>query len=161
MSYIEELKELAKLKDDGILTEDEFQKKKEEILSNNSESEPVSKKTEATPPEKKGFFGRLLENTTKKRFEKVAQVFSPDQEALKEWKKYKRQYENNKINVTTLRKKAKEIQKKGFRLTEASIKADLTKIALQRELKKDGGPLSKDIKKASPSTVLKFMKGEI
>ena len=28
----EELKELAKLKDDGILTEDEFQKKKEEIL---------------------------------------------------------------------------------------------------------------------------------
>ena len=28
MKYIEELKELAKLKDDGILTEDEFQKKK-------------------------------------------------------------------------------------------------------------------------------------
>ena len=33
MGYIEELKELAKLKDDGIITEDEFIKKKEEILN--------------------------------------------------------------------------------------------------------------------------------
>ena len=136
LRYIEKLKELAKLKDDGILTEDEFQKKKEEILSNNSESEPVSKKTEATPPEKKGFFGRLLEDTTKNRLETVVKVFSPDQEALKEWKKYKRQYKNNKINITTLRKKAKEIQKKGLRLTKASIKKDLSVIATEREFKR-------------------------
>lgn len=31
-SYINELKELAKLRDDGILTEEEFQRKKQEIL---------------------------------------------------------------------------------------------------------------------------------
>ena len=43
MSYIEELKELAKLKDDGILTEDEFQKKKEEILSKSTPSKPIAK----------------------------------------------------------------------------------------------------------------------
>ena len=40
MSYIEELKELAKLKDNGILSEEEFQKKKDEILSKDSQSEP-------------------------------------------------------------------------------------------------------------------------
>ena len=32
-SYIAELKELAALRDDGIITEDEFQKKKADILS--------------------------------------------------------------------------------------------------------------------------------
>jgi cytochrome c-type biogenesis protein CcmH/NrfG len=32
MSYIDELRELAKLKEDGIITEEEFQKKKEELL---------------------------------------------------------------------------------------------------------------------------------
>tara|TARA_B100000315_G_scaffold109989_1_gene100899 strand:+ start:1094 stop:1195 length:102 start_codon:yes stop_codon:yes gene_type:complete len=31
-SYIDELRELAKLKEDGIITEEEFQKKKEELL---------------------------------------------------------------------------------------------------------------------------------
>tara|TARA_Y100000741_G_C17820490_1_gene382011 strand:+ start:152 stop:496 length:345 start_codon:yes stop_codon:yes gene_type:complete len=78
MSYIEELKELAKLKDDGILTEDEFQKKKEEILSNNSESEPVSKKTEATPPEKKGFLDNLFTMIKKGRVDKVAKKMMKD-----------------------------------------------------------------------------------
>ena len=142
MSYIEELKELAKLKDDGILTEDEFQKKKEEILSNNSESEPVSKKTEATPPEKKGFFGRLLENTTKKRFETVVKVLNSeiDQKVKKDWTKYKRQYKNNKINITTLRKKAKELlATEGMsnkRLIEASMETDLAVIATERVFKR-------------------------
>ena len=66
MKYIEELKELAKLKDDGILTEDEFQKKKEEILSNNSQSEPIAKKpslnkTETTVTKKpSGLFSSIL-----------------------------------------------------------------------------------------------------
>ena len=31
-SYIDELRELAKLKEDGIITEEEFQKKEEELL---------------------------------------------------------------------------------------------------------------------------------
>tara|TARA_B100000029_G_scaffold344302_1_gene336760 strand:+ start:636 stop:2042 length:1407 start_codon:yes stop_codon:yes gene_type:complete len=118
-------------------------------------------KNENKRSKKKGIVERALESTTKNRFEKVTAIFSTDQEALKEWKKYLRQYKNKKINVTTLRKKAKEIQEMGFRLTKASINADLAKIALQREIKKDGGPLSKDIKMASPSTTLKMMKGEL
>jgi len=66
MSYIEELKELAKLKDDGILTDEEFQKKKEEILSSSPESEPLAKQDPSTRPEeaaskkKKGFFDMLF-----------------------------------------------------------------------------------------------------
>jgi len=31
--YINELKELAKLRDDGVITQEEFEKKKEEILN--------------------------------------------------------------------------------------------------------------------------------
>ena len=66
MKYIEELKELAKLKNDGILTEDEFEKKKEEILSNNSQSEPIAKKassikTDTTVTKKpSGLFANIL-----------------------------------------------------------------------------------------------------
>ena len=66
ISYIEELKELAKLKDDGILTEDEFQKKKEEILSSSPESEPLAKQDPSTRPEesaskkKKGFLPEMI-----------------------------------------------------------------------------------------------------
>ena len=40
MGYIEELKELAKLKDNGVLTDKEFQEKKKEILSN-SDRKPI------------------------------------------------------------------------------------------------------------------------
>ena len=35
-AYITELKELKKLKDEGVITENEFNQKKEEILKNNS-----------------------------------------------------------------------------------------------------------------------------
>ncbi len=49
MSYIEELKELGKLKDAGILSEEEFQQKKEEILSKDSPS-----------PRKEGILSRGL-----------------------------------------------------------------------------------------------------
>jgi len=52
MGYIEELKELAKLKDDGIITEDEFIKKKEEILNQSkteSEDNPIQDTNENCP----------------------------------------------------------------------------------------------------------------
>ena len=42
MSYIDELKELAKLKDDGIITEEEFQKKKEQLLFESSETKTIN-----------------------------------------------------------------------------------------------------------------------
>ena len=42
MSYIDELQELAKLKDDGIITEEEFQKKKEQLLFESSETKTIN-----------------------------------------------------------------------------------------------------------------------
>jgi len=94
MSYIEELKELAKLKDDGILTEEEFQKKKEEILSNNSESEPVSKKTEATPPEKKGLFERTMGKILDNRLDVVEEVMKDNPQLKKATRKYHNSVKN-------------------------------------------------------------------
>ena len=44
-SYIDELRELAKLKEDGIITEEEFQKKKEELLSESSNTEKTEIKS--------------------------------------------------------------------------------------------------------------------
>jgi len=47
------------------------------------------------------------------------------------------------------------------RLKKASQKADKALKELRKELKKQGGPTSSDIKKSSPSTRLKFMRGEL
>ena len=58
MSYIEELKELGKLRDDGILSEEEFQKKKEEILSKDSPS-----------PRKEGFLSRRFHEWMVKKYD--------------------------------------------------------------------------------------------
>ena len=49
MSNIEELKGLAELKEQGILTEEEFQKEKEKILSRGSKTEEASPKSTPKP----------------------------------------------------------------------------------------------------------------
>ena len=49
MSNIEELKGLAELKEQGILTEEEFQKEKEKILSRGSKTEEESPKSTPEP----------------------------------------------------------------------------------------------------------------
>jgi len=49
MSNIEELKGLAELKEQGILTEEEFQKEKEKILSRGSKTEEASPKSTPEP----------------------------------------------------------------------------------------------------------------
>tara|TARA_B100000674_G_scaffold372670_1_gene315130 strand:+ start:173 stop:562 length:390 start_codon:yes stop_codon:yes gene_type:complete len=80
LKYIEELKELAKLKDDGILTEDEFQKKKEEILSKSTPSKPIakkasSKKTKKTATKKKdGLLTKALGSVMEGRLKKVEAI---------------------------------------------------------------------------------------
>ena len=112
MSYIEELKELAKLKDDGILTDEEFQEKKEEILSRSSQTEPVAKKTksklqsekiqeEAPPKKKKGlidrFFGGIekdLEGMKKNVVDKFADDILSDPKAKKASESLKKQEEH-------------------------------------------------------------------
>ena len=87
MSYIDELKELSKQKDEGKLTEEEFQEKKEEILSQSSKTK--ENKTESGNKKKKGFIARILEDKLDDRLETVTKLFSTDQEALKEWKNIK------------------------------------------------------------------------
>jgi len=52
MSNIEELKGLAELKEQGILTEEEFQKEKEKILSRGSKTEEASPKSTSEPEPK-------------------------------------------------------------------------------------------------------------
>jgi hypothetical protein len=128
MNYLQELKKLGQLKNDGKLTEEEFQEKKEKILSQSSKTK--GNKTESGNKKKKGFFESAFEKTLDNRLEKVTKLYSTDQEALKEWKKYKRQYKNKKITLTALRKKAKEIKSLGFRLTKSSIDADLASLKL-------------------------------
>ena len=89
MSYIEELKELAKLKDDGILTEDEFQKKKEEILSKSTPSKPIakkasSKKTKKTATKKKdGLLTKALGSVMEGRMKKVEAIMKEGSPELK------------------------------------------------------------------------------
>ena len=132
MNYLQELKKLGQLKNDGKLTEEEFQEKKEKILSQSSKTK--GNKTESEDKKKKGFFESAFEKTLDNRLEKVTKLFSTDQEALKEWKKYKRQYKNKKITLTALRKKAKEIKSLGLRLTKSSIDADLASLKLANTL---------------------------
>ena len=87
MSYIEELKDLAQQKDDGVITDKEFQKRKKEILSKSSKTK--ENKTESGNKKKKGFIARILEDKLDDRLETVTKLFSTDQEALKEWKNIK------------------------------------------------------------------------
>ena len=89
MKYIEELKELAKLKDDGILTEDEFQKKKEEILSKSTSSKPIakkasSKKTKKTATKKKdGLLTKALGSVMEGRLKNVEAIMKEGSPRLK------------------------------------------------------------------------------
>ena len=89
MKYIEELKELAKLKDDGILTEDEFQKKKEEILSKSTPSKPIakkasSKKTKKTATKKKdGLLTEALGSVMEGRLKNVEAIMKEGSPELK------------------------------------------------------------------------------
>ena len=89
MKYIEELKELAKLKDDGILTEGEFQKKKEEILSKSTPSKPIakkasSKKTKKTATKKKdGLLTKALGSVMEGRLKKVGAIMQEGSPELK------------------------------------------------------------------------------
>ena len=136
MNYLDELKKLGQLKNDGKLTEEEFQEKKEEILSQSSKTK--ENKTESGNKKKKGFISRILEDKLDDRLETVTKLFSTDQDVLKEWRKYKRQYKNKKITLTVLRKKAKELKNEGYALTKASIESDMASMSLKRELKRQG-----------------------
>ena len=89
MNYLEELKKLGQLKKDGKLTEEEFQKKKEEILSQSSKTK--ENKTESGDKKKKGFFTQILEDKLDDRLKTVSKAFESEQDVLKEWKKYLKQ----------------------------------------------------------------------
>ena len=99
MSYIVELKELAKLKDDSILTDEEFQKKKEEILSSSSQTEPGHEEEpqvdqEDAPPKKKiGFFGMIFHRFFRTADDIAEDILDTALEDHEEWKSdFERKY---------------------------------------------------------------------
>ena len=89
MSNIEELKGLAELKEQGILTEEEFQKEKEKILSRGSKTEEASPKSTPEPgtsgKKSSGWFrtGKSFESLTPEQQEAVMK----DPEMIKQRKK--------------------------------------------------------------------------
>jgi len=104
MSNIEELKGLAELKEQGILTEEEFQKEKEKILSRGSKTEEASPKStpepesESTPEsgtsgkKSSGWFrtGKSFESLTPEQQEAVMK----DPEMIKQRKRLKKAEED-------------------------------------------------------------------
>ena len=89
-NYIDELRELAKLKDEGIITDNEFQQKKEKLLSENletstikTESDVQSKKEEISPnivdSDKKTEFSKLKKPNSKEWLKKISKVDEVDE----------------------------------------------------------------------------------
>lgn len=114
MGYIEELKELAKLKDDGIITEDEFIKKKEEILNqskaesedNNSlEDNPIQDTNENCP-----YCGEIITDEDLKNkicphcsLTELDEKIEANKNALKKYYKNEDVEQNNKKNSKNLK----------------------------------------------------------
>ena len=71
MSNIEELKGLAELKEQGILTEEEFQKEKEKILSRGSKTEEASPKSTPEPELKYAYRSKNWETLTPEQKEAI------------------------------------------------------------------------------------------
>ena len=89
-NYIDELRELAKLKDEGIITDNEFQQKKGKLLSENLETSTIktegdvqSKKEEISPnivdSDKKTEFSKLKKPNSKEWLKKVSKVDEVDE----------------------------------------------------------------------------------
>ena len=118
MSNIEELKGLAELKEQGILTEEEFQKEKEKILSRGSKTEEASPKStpkpepESTPePEPDSakdkldkVFGKLIGY---KRHKSWAHLPPEVKEAALKNPKIKKQFEEIEKRAERIKKAAK------------------------------------------------------
>ena len=71
MGYIEEILKLSKLKDDGILTEEEFQRKKDEILSHRPQTDENDEVEEKQGPVE-GFLTNMLKRRTKKALSMIS-----------------------------------------------------------------------------------------
>ena len=130
MSYIEELKELGKLRDDGILTDDEFNKKKEEILSKDVAEEKK---------EKKGFFYRYLTDTLQSTTEKVLDILSPIEKGKNELNELQKLYKDGIIAESEYRKKLKGIKEKGGNISGAAAELDEAVLDLRKAIRAAGG----------------------
>jgi len=86
MRRIEELKELGQLKKDGIITKEEFNQKKKELLSQNSPSTESVSKT----PGKRGLFARALESIFNSRMETVSKDAEKVQKGYSDVRELKR-----------------------------------------------------------------------
>ena len=109
MNYLQELKKLGQLKKDGKLTEEEFQKKKEEILSQSSKTTKNKSKSK-TGQEKESWFSKTMKDSLSDRLDKVGKAVSVLHDGKDEWNKLKRDYKSKKITLTEFRKLSRKLK---------------------------------------------------
>ena len=146
MSYIEELKELGKLRDDGILSEEEFQKKKEEILSKDSPS-----------PRKEGFLSRRFHEWMVKKYDDrtglVKKQGEKIQKGYSDIRELKRLKNNGVLTKKEYETQLEELKNTGS-ITSAYIDFEKASDELDRALRKNAKRRAK--RRAGGSDNIKF-----
>ena len=117
MRRIEELKELGQLKKDGIITKEEFNQKKKELLSQNSPSTESVSKT----PGKRGLFARTLESTFNSRMEKVSKEAEKVQKGYSEVHELKRLRNSGVLTKKEYETQLEQLKKNSNPITPAYI----------------------------------------
>ena len=146
MSYIEELKELGKLKDAGILSEEEFQQKKEEILSKDSPS-----------PRKEGFLSRRFHEWMVKKYDDrtglVKKQGEKIQKGYSDIRELKRLKNNGVLTKKEYETQLEELKNTGS-ITSAYIDFEKASDELDRALRKNAKRRAK--RRAGGSDNIKF-----
>ena len=146
MSYMEELKELGKLRDDGILSEEEFQKKKEEILSKDSPS-----------PRKEGFLSRRFHEWMVKKYDDrtglVKKQGEKIQKGYSDIRELKRLKNNGVLTKKEYETQLEELKNTGS-ITSAYIDFEKASDELDRALRKNAKRRAK--RRAGGSDNIKF-----
>jgi hypothetical protein len=133
MSYIEELKELGQLKKDGIITKEEFNQKKKELLSQNSPSTESVSKT----PGKRGLFARALESIFNSRMETVSKEAEKVQKGYSEVNELKRLKNSGLLTKKEYETQLEQLKKNSNPITSAYIEYDKSTDKLDRALRKN------------------------
>lgn len=136
MGYIEEILKLAKLKDDGILTEEEFQRKKDEILSHRPQTDENDE-----VEEKQGLVEGFLMNMLKRRTKKVLRMISTEghKESINTIKELKNLEKDEIITKQELEKRKEKIMSSTMNpgLLNASLETSEALDDLEKTLDED------------------------
>ena len=137
MGYIEEILKLAKLKDDGILTEEEFQRKKDEILSHRPQTDENDE-----VEEKQGVVEGFLTNMLKRRTKKALSMISTEghKESINTIKELEDLEKDGIITKQELEKRKEKIMSSTMNpgLLNASLETSEALDTLEKRLKDAG-----------------------